>query len=254
MSLPDKCIVLTGTEETIRNIATRLSPQQAGVLEFPTIAVKTLDNATNQTILQEVNQYDWLAFTSKQGVRSFFEMWGKNDLPPQVKLAVIGAKTREVLLEYGVEPDFVSHGKDKNDMLEEWQESIRPNEKILLVVSALADDSLRMRLAEIAEVIRMDVYTSHPPNATHGEIHARLVAEKYDMVVFTSPSSVKHYQEMIGHLPAGEQVLAIGPTTSNALREAGCKKFLEAAKPSAESIVEKLEEFYADQKSEHGIS
>lgn len=254
MSLQGKRIVLTGTEETIRNIATRLSPKQAEVIPFPTIEVETRQTASNQAVLQNLEKYNWLVFTSKQGVHSFCGLLGENEVPSHLKIAVIGEKTREVVVEYGLEPDFVSPGKDKNDLLEGWQKSIHPNDKILLAVSALADDSLEKALADLAEVHRIDVYTTHVPGSSDRKVHALLVAGRYDRVVFTSPSSVRHFRELVGELPAGELILSIGPTTSQTLQKAGCKDFLEAAKPSAESIVDMLEKFYTNQKSDHGIS
>lgn len=254
MNLQNKRIVLTGTQATIDNMAESLSATGAEIIPFPTIVTDPIHSDANYAALHQLETFDWLAFTSKQGVHSFFELWGKQSLPAQLKLAVIGEKTQEVLAEYGERSEFVSEGKDKMDMLAQWKGLLGPEEKILLAVSALADESLEVELTKVASVKRINVYTSRLPSKIDLDVQAQVKAGRYDWVVFTSPSSVMNYKKLMGILPRSESIFSIGPTTSKALQEEGCNDFLEAANPSAESIAESLEKLYTNQKSDHGIS
>ena len=110
--LAGKKILITRAREQSGDFATLLKKLGAEVIEFPSIQIvppttwKGLDRAIDQ-----LNAYDWIIFTSANGVNFFFERLSEKredrDLPSSLKVCAIGPATAHQLKERGIQVDYV---------------------------------------------------------------------------------------------------------------------------------------------------
>ncbi|MBS5050309.1 MAG: uroporphyrinogen-III C-methyltransferase, partial [Desulfovibrionaceae bacterium] len=107
-----RTVVVTRAREQASDSAARFAALGARVIQFPTIAVKPLaDHAELDAALDRLPTYDWLVFTSVNGVRFFRERLDTRNLDARalagIKVAAIGPATAEAVRALGVRPDFV---------------------------------------------------------------------------------------------------------------------------------------------------
>ena len=105
-------IVVTRPKELISQMADRLRKQGAEVLELPAIALSPVeDDRKIRECLEQLEKYQWIAFTSPSGVKIFFEFLKKNgkDIRAlgRAKLAAIGKGTKRELEARGMYPDLM---------------------------------------------------------------------------------------------------------------------------------------------------
>ncbi|MFW6310231.1 MAG: uroporphyrinogen-III synthase, partial [Prolixibacteraceae bacterium] len=117
----------------------------AKVLEMPLIKIQAADfSDPEKKWLQNTEQFQWLVFTSPNGVNYFFEalsaISAKDHIPPSVQIAVIGTKTEKILNKHGHTASFVNPGNTGEDFAEAFGKKLsgqsnRPN--VLLALGNL---------------------------------------------------------------------------------------------------------------------
>ena len=224
-------IVVTRAESSRMNV--RLRALGADVVEFPVIEiVPPADPAPLDQAAASLSQYDWLIFTSVNGVNALFDR--VHDLRGlRARICTIGPATQAAVerLKLKVDvvpPDYVGEG------LVAALPSDLAGQRILIPRAAVArdivPDALRQRGAQV-EVIA--AYRTVVPRQT-----ASLPAE-YDWVTFTSSSTVKNFLALAG--PPKGRIASIGPITSATLRQHGLEPNIEAAEYTTDGIVAALE-------------
>src|SRR3954462_1979944 len=74
LPLSGRRVVVTRAREQASELAAKLAGLGAEVIELPLITVsKEIDKHTLHDVLTELGTYDWIVFTSANGVRYFFE-------------------------------------------------------------------------------------------------------------------------------------------------------------------------------------
>lgn len=265
-------ILNTRTHEQAGTFSAQLSVLGATPVEFPTIRIvapedwEPLDNALKR--LCEANWYDWLVFTSANGVQICFERLKRLgydvDSVGEVRIAAIGPATASTLRKYGVEVDLV------------------PTTYIAeAIVSALIDDAYkqgeqlvgkRLLLARAAEArnvlvhelrrvgVEVDVVAAYrtvgiDKEGEHGQrILRQLEAQELDIITFTSSSTVRNFMQWLTEQSgsysdtfirgvvelARPKVACIGPITSQTARECGLKVHIEAQEYTIAGLVEAI--------------
>jgi uroporphyrinogen III methyltransferase/synthase len=226
-----RTIVVTRAREQASDLRSRLEQLGAEVLELPTIAISPTDFD-----VPDVGQYEWVVFTSANGVDALFaKLRDTRDLAGP-KVAAIGPGTAEALLRRGVRADLVP----QRFVAESLLESFPPGSgRVLLARAAVARDVLPEGLAQKGyDVDVLAVYRTQPvPVAL--ETIARLVG--VDAVTFTSSSTVTNFCDAVGALPEPQPiVVSIGPVTSNTARERGLRVDAEAADHTIEGLIHAL--------------
>lgn len=249
--LKDKVIISTRAIESGDSLPDLLKSQGAEVIALPMIEVSPsqLNNAEKET-LQNLEDFDWLFFTSKNGVINFFkqlsDLKGSTALPENLKIAVIGNRTSSELDYYGYAPSFVSKGNTSEDFLEEFYKAVNPqNQKILLSLGNLAEDFLYNSLIKDNSVQRINVYQTDKPKSVDNSILDLIRQNKYDLIVFTSPSTFHNFclyaeKDMIMEL----KMASIGSTTTKAIAEAGYSPLLSAKMSNVEGLGEAIVNYF----------
>jgi uroporphyrinogen III methyltransferase/synthase len=223
----------------------------AEVLELPTIRIAPPSDLRGfAELVQDAHSYDWLVFTSPNGVTAFFEMFFKlyddaRDIGG-VRIAAIGpataARVREFHLKVDLQPDeFVAEGVVKAFKKEGDVENLR----ILLARAEEARDLLPKELGALGAIVDVAfAYRTVAETDDRTEARARLAAEGADMITFTSSSTVENFLALGLAWPQGLQVASIGPITSQTARDRGLTVAVEAPQHDVPGLVESIRRFY----------
>jgi len=203
-----------------------------------------------KTVLNDLESYNWMFFTSRNGVLHFFKHMlderGNTELPEGIRIATIGYKTAIELDYYGYAPNLISEGNTSADLLNHFfNEKDSKDQKILLSLVNLADDTLSKHLLVNNEVQRINVYETVKPKQADPEIISRIEKDLYDLIIFTSPSTFFHFCSFYGIDRIGKlRMASIGSVTTKAIREAGFEPILTAKKSNTEGLRDELVEYY----------
>jgi uroporphyrinogen-III synthase len=179
-TLENRVIISTRPVSSDDNLHDNLIQNGATVLEFPMIEIKCARVDENiKRVLLEIELCDWIIFTSKNGVASFFSLLEKircsKEIPSSVKIATIGKTTEEEVRKNGAAPFFVSSGTTSADLLKELSNGqIKFNEIVLLPLGNLAKDILEKGLTSVANPTRINVYETIEAKNVSTEIIDRI--------------------------------------------------------------------------------
>jgi uroporphyrinogen III methyltransferase/synthase len=225
-----KRIVVTRAREQAGRLSTLLSAQGADVIELPFIEVKPkFDPKVLTEVFAEMAVYEWIVFTSANGVRIFFELFFKaypdiRCLGP-MRIAAVGRATAEAIEEYRLKVDLVPEKANGDALVNELiEETGVESVKMLVVTGNLNRKALAGRLEKEGRAI---VDTLPLYETTKADLSEHPNAKRYreagaHAILFTSASTVKSFQEQQEALtlaPTAKQPAhgSIGPMTSKAL-------------------------------------
>jgi uroporphyrinogen III methyltransferase/synthase len=254
-SLPlfGKRVLITRPEGQSADFAEALRDLGAEPVELPTIRIAPpSDGAPLTAAIARVEQYDWLVFTSVNGVRYFFaaldQSGGDARKLARAKIAAIGPATARELKRYGLRADCVPE-EYRGEAVAEAMRRASPSLDglaVLLARAEVARDTLPNMLREGGA--RVDVVSSYrtleAPDENFSQILARLEAGSIDIATFTSPSTVERLWAALGsaapRLLAQVTLAAIGPITEKALAARGLTAHVVASSYTAEGLVDAL--------------
>jgi uroporphyrinogen III methyltransferase/synthase len=245
-------VVVTRARDQAGQLSSRLAEQGAEVIEIPTIRIEPT-NRKEEIVdaLLELNAYDWLVFTSSNGVTSFFDLFFKRfkDLRDigGVRIAAIGPGTAAKLTELHLQVDLMPEEAVGTEIAKAFQkfESIE-NLKMCLLRAEVANPDLPRALEELGAIVDdVAVYRTVPETEDPTGAAARLLAGGADWVTFTSASTVDHFHarfnlpQLVKTFPQ-MKLASIGPETSKALRTLGLEPALEARTHTIEGLAAAL--------------
>ena len=255
--LSERRIVLTRNVEGASRLAGRLEELGAEILEIPLIEVRfDLDGEGATEVFKEFASYEWLVFTSRNGVKHFFNAFLKayDDIRSLgfVRIAAVGKGTVEALGEYHLRADLVAPNATADDLAKALEEEeTLDNLKILVVTGNLNKEDLVKRLWEDRAIVdTLQVYSTHFCNLEGNKAAEKFRREGADALIFASASSVEAFGEQAKYLKLekGARVPALcsfGPTTSERMKKAGIPMAVEASEPGMDGMVAALVDFFA---------
>jgi len=245
-------IVVTRTRKQASALSAKLRILGADVYELPTIRVEPPENLMEfGELVRDAFQYDWLIFTSVNGVDAFFDMFYRlyDDARSigNAKIAAIGPATaqriKSVHLSVDLQPkEFVAEAII--DGLLEFG-SVE-NLKFLVVRALGAREVLPKRLAELGAIVdEATAYRTVPETTDTSGALERFESEGADLVTFTSSSTVENFLALKLPWPAQTKTASIGPITSETMRKNGLQVDVEAARYDVDGLVEAVLKLYA---------
>jgi uroporphyrinogen III methyltransferase / synthase len=245
-------IVVTRSREQASELVRQLTELGADVLEIPTIRIEPPQSLTPlREAIDGVGEYDWLVFTSPNGVDAFFREFfvHRKDIREMgpLKIAAIGAVTTQKLSELRLEVDLQPKEFTTEALLAEFKKSVScENLKMLLPRADLADQRLARGLEDLGAIVDdLDAYQTVPETEDRSGHRARLLSEGADMVTFTSSSTVANFCNLVD-VPAllkqypQMRFASIGLQTSQAAREHGLEVAIEAKVHTVPGLVEAI--------------
>jgi len=173
-------------------------------------------------------EYDWLILTSPNSVEHFAPFLGSVSFN---RLASIGKKTSEAMVEHGMHVDFEPSGYTQEKFMEEF--AVKKGDKILYPVSANARPLMYEYLRGAgAEVTRIRLYRPIPDEESLARIE-NLLGEGVYAITFSSPSGVGSFTGRINRdRLENVTVAAIGHVTHDALKKHG----IDSIQPEKETL------------------
>ena len=247
-----KRIAVTRTRKQAGALTSALRELGADVFEMPTIRIVPPTNLLEfGQLVQDAHQYDWLVFTSPNGVNAFFEMFYKLYSDAReiggARIAAIGPATAQRIRDFHLAVDLQPEQFVAEAVLKtfEKQGSVE-NERILLVRAEQARDVLPKELARRGAIVDEAIaYRTIPETDDVSGGIARFRAEGADLITFTSSSTVENFLALKLPLPAGLKTASIGPITSQTMRDHGLKVDVEAGKYDIPGLIKAIREFFA---------
>ena len=195
------------------------------------------------------NIYNYIIFTSKNGVKYFLKNVSIS-INSNVKFICIGKKTAEVLKSNNLNPDILVRRNYSKFMCNEIKNmGISKNNKLLLIQGNLAKKELFECLSKSFEIDHKIVYTTNPVKEKIDELNKKIDNEN-SYVVFTSPST---FNSFIDKYNLKNNIISIGNTTTDHIRDRGFEPLMTAKMQSYEGISNSIID-YLNKKLNHEIS
>ena len=231
--LMGKRVVITRSREQAGDLVKLLSEFGADCLECPAIKVVPPDDFEPlDAAIENIAEYDWLIFTSVNGVAFFFDrLFNHHNLDVRglgdIKTAVIGPVTRERLLDFGIRSDIMPESYRAESVVKAFEGQELKGKKILLPRAKEARPILPVELTAMgAAVNEVTAYATIEDRSGAELLIKNLRDGKVDIVTFTSSSTVKNFYAMlpedeIDSLMHGVLTACIGPITAETAKEFG---------------------------------
>lgn len=246
-------IVVTRSREQASQLSQQLIERGAEVLEIPTIRIEAPDEKRALAeAMAGLGEYDWVIFTSPNGVTQFFEYFFKSfdDVRAlgALRFAAVGPATAAKLKELHLKVDLMPQQYLSDEIAGAFKafQDVE-NVRLLVLRAQVANPELVTTLEEMGAIVDdVSVYKTVPETADPTGAAARLLEEGADWITFTSASTVQNFHARFD-LPAllkkfpQLKTACIGPETSKALRALGLEPTIEAKVHTIEGLVKAVE-------------
>jgi uroporphyrinogen-III synthase len=214
----------------------------ASVIEIPFIEIRKpqsyqpLDEA-----LKNIGNYDWLIFTSANGVEAMWERFRKLRLTrrnlKQIQIAAIGPATKKAIVRHGLKVKMVPEEYVAESVVKGLRDKVS-GKRVVLIRAKVARDVIPEELRSAgAEVDVIEAYETVVPEKSRARLRALMknASRRPHIVTFTSSSTARNFAELLGNSKARSaglfkhvQFASIGPVTSATLRELQMPVAIEA--------------------------
>ncbi len=243
-----KRVVVTRTRKQAGVLSTKLRDLGAEVFELPTIRIDPpKDLRAFGELVQDAHSYDWLIFTSPNGVESFFDMFYKLYKDAReignVRIAAIGPGTKDKIKQYHLDVDVVPETSIAESLVEAILETAGSvdNLRMLWVRAETARDVISKTLLEQGAILDEAIaYRTVAEDQDPVGALDRFKTEGAEVITFTSSSTVEHFLDLRLPLPENLKIASIGPITSQTLVDHGLYVDIEADKHDIPGLVDAI--------------
>jgi uroporphyrinogen III methyltransferase/synthase len=247
-------IIITRPQTEIEALESYIRKLGLLVFSYPSITIVPNQlNETQQEQLRHLDTFDWIVFTSRNGVRFFMETLQTLPIDPTVlknkQIAAVGPKTAEELKQFDLHIDFIPSKFTTQALGDELPDV--EGKKILLPRSDLANPLLQKQLEERgATVINIPIYQTLPitkmNEEKNKELQTLLNKQQILCLTFTSPSTVKGFMNSLDnglkHQILDLPVISIGPVTAQTVTKYGFTRQQTADEFTIEGLLTKLQQ------------
>jgi uroporphyrinogen III methyltransferase/synthase len=253
--LSSKTVLVTRSREQASHLVKMLNERGAKCIEAPVI--KIVEPSDNFRALDEaaanLEKYDWLIFTSVNGVDAFFARLYKSGKDARAvyksKIAAIGVPTADRLKTYGIIADVIPVEFRAEGIIDVLTPLLKPGMNVLIPRALEAREILPQTLRKMG--LNVDVapaYETVAGDEGGNELKHSLKTGEIDIVTFTSSSTVTNLLNILGSeaqsLLAGVKIACIGPVTAETCLKGGLKIDIMADEYTISGLVEAIEKYY----------
>ena len=245
-------IVVTRAREQTPELATKLAALGAEVVELPLIKVsKSVALQSLADVLLELGSYDWIVFTSPNGVRYFFEEALRvfEDIRSLglLRFAAVGEGTARFIRQFHIKIECQPPVATADSLADALiaTESLE-NAKVVVITGNLNRDTLVSKLEAAGAIVdQLQVYQTEKTDLTDDPAAADFRSRGADAILFASSSAAQSFVDQAAALvlsPGAKRPLAgsIGAQTSETMKAAGIPIDFTAKTPSLDALVEAL--------------
>lgn len=240
-----KRVLVTRSRDQASALSDLLREHGAEPVEFPVIRISPACSVA----LPDLSTYDWLLFTSANGVREtvnhLFNTGSDVRALAGPKIGAIGPKTAEELAKLGLRVDFTPTKFVAEAVVEQFP--VDPaGQKILILRAAEAREIIPEKLTERGAVVDVvPIYHTELERSDGDGVRNMLTKGEPDIITFTSSSTVKNFIELIGEdearsLPPNVKIACIGPITAQTAVDYGLKPSIIAESYTIEGLVDAI--------------
>jgi uroporphyrinogen-III synthase len=250
------CVVLlTRPPERADALAARLRAWGARVEARPTIALEPpVDAEPARRAVAELDRYDWIVFTSANGVRFFHALWREiRGAPVRLAPAVaaIGPATARELERSGCIPDVVAEDSRSEGLVRSLAGRVEAGARVLVVRPEVARPLLPRALSELGARPEAIAFYRNAPAPEVAALVDEICEDRFDVVVLTSPSSLERLLE-VGYGSAHglvsalrrARLVSIGPVTARAIEHAGLEAAAVADAPTDAAVARSVRSLF----------
>ncbi|HZD10097.1 MAG TPA: hydroxymethylbilane synthase [Candidatus Binatia bacterium] len=249
-------IVVTRPRRQASAFASRLRELGALPILFPTIRIAPFEDTRElDSAIQRLQEFDWVVFTSVNGVAVFWQRVQALNLNVThfggVRVATIGPATADALLEVGVKPDFIPDEFVAEQIVAGLGDV--SGQKILLPRAAEARavlaEQLRAGGAQVEEIASYRTTLAKPDPRAVGQL------KDANAITFTSSSTVRNFVTLLGgareakKLASGAAIACIGPITASTAHDFGLEPNVVAEEYTIEGLTAALLDYFASESS-----
>jgi uroporphyrinogen-III synthase len=250
--LAGRRLALTRPVASSADWRTRLESLGAAVLELPLIKVsKDVNLQTLNEVFQELGSYEWIIFTSVNGVKYFFEEFHRvyDDIRAfgLMRVAVVGEATAAAIREQHLRVEL----QPKKASAEELAKTLIDREgmdsaKVLVITGNQNREILVQKLEEVRAIVDiLPVYKTEETDLGADPVAGDFRAGGADAILFASPSAAQSFFDQAGALKLSAKAKrplagSIGPTTTATMKQLGLPVDFEAAEPTLDALVAAL--------------
>ena len=261
-SLAGKRIVITRAAPQSEALAKVLAGLGAIPVVLPVVEFgEPEDFGPLDAAIAQLEQFDWMIFTSGQAVRAFVARSmdlgaSLNPAGSKLQIAAVGPVSAEGVRQAGLPVEYVARMHSGVGLANELGERLR-SRSVLLPRSDRANPDLPAALkthgAQVTEVV---AYRTLPPGEVDRQKLGRISAGEADAVLLFSPSAVQNFAELVGAehflgLQNGLAITAVGPVTAEALRKSKVERIVVATDTTSAAVVQALENHFANAVKSH---
>jgi uroporphyrinogen-III synthase len=250
--LSGKRIAVTRAREQSSELAQKLAGLGAEVLDLPLISVsKEINKETLHEVLSEFGGYDWIAFTSANGVRFFFEEFYRvyDDVRSLglIRFACIGDATAKAILDHHIKIECQPKVATAEALADEVVKTgSLDSAKVLVITGNLNRDTLSKKLEEARAIVdQLQVYKTEKTDLTAEPAADDFRTRGADAILFASSSAVQSFTDQAAALKLAKNAArpiagSIGPQTSETMKKVGMPIDFEAKTPSLDALIDAL--------------
>ncbi len=253
-----KKVITTRALDQSETLFEKLITEGAEILPFQTFTTEPVILTKNELLEIKAKNFDWIIFTSQNGVRYFFLQLFNNDLDSRffnnAKIAVLGEKTALEIKKYGIIPDFVPSRYNSNAFIEEYSKNYDiSNNSILRIKGNFDKDPISDFLSKSSKKFEtLIVYRINRVYPTEEE-KEKIAKSNADAVVFTASSTVENFFEILGNNIAKNiiekaKVFAIGPMTAESLKNKGISNIFVSNQHTIDGIIQLMEQVFSKEE------
>jgi uroporphyrinogen III methyltransferase/synthase len=252
-----KKVIVTRATNQASELVESIDEAGGEAIQFPVISIHRVSDKHAKKRIEEaylqVRSYDWLVFTSVNGVHYFFLEMRERQLDirqlAQARIAAIGPKTYDAIKEHGLIPDVQAQHYQSEGLLETLAKHIQPGQSALLPTANLATDEFAKQLRMLGvHVTQVDIYENKCNVQDDERAVERLLQHDIDIVTFTSSSTIHYFMQALathGIIDATTylselELACIGPKTANTLHEYGLEATYIAQEATVASLVQAM--------------
>jgi len=243
-----RIVVTRPSEEAARSVES-LEALGAEVLIAPMVRIEPPDDSQPlDEAIRRLDSFDWLIFTSSNGVRYFFDRLENLGLDLRalggIKVAAIGPTTSESLKNYRLQADLVPDSFRSEGLIDALRSEVA-GRRILLARADRGRALLLEELSRIAEVEPVTAYRNRDADSIPAEVLERIEEGSVDWVTLTSPAIAERFHGLLSE-PARRQIgprirlASLSPVTSAAITRLGWPVALEAKVTTWEGLVDAI--------------
>jgi uroporphyrinogen-III synthase len=256
--LSNKTIVLTRDEEKSKQLAEQILALGGNPMLIPLIAFQSASlSASDDQLMRNFNQFDWLVFTSVNGVEHFFQQLEKLEIDfmnIHGEIAVVGGKTKTAIEEKGFHASLLPTEYIAEGLVKAFQNQRMENKHVLYIKGNLARNIIPTHLRGMgARVSELIVYETICP--IKREELLNLLCTDIDAITFTSPSTIKHFVQLVdgtNWLPWIREIVVccIGPVTEKAAISSGINPTIVPHTYTMDHLIQELIRYFQKEEEQ----